>query len=408
MDKAKKFRPAIGVANRTDPYISFGTTRVESDAFWRWGDDNLFPMALALMARRSTTHRRIINDKADYISGKGFTCDGEHEPQLAAFIRRVNGQGESLRQLLSKLAFDKALFGNAFLEAVTDPGHTFLALYHQDASRCRVARDSQHILLHHDWSVFRAEEARTLPLYPLFEEQADGTLRTMIHYKDYEPAFEHYGVPPYIAGLNVSAIAYKTDRWNISRLDNSFQLSGVMMLDSSAGNEADAERIVRLAERKFAGNPGQVMFVIREGGDDDNSRFIPIASQNEGDWEALHEQATADIVVAHSWFRTLSGLDYSSGFSAERILHEYEVALNTVILAEQAELTEPIRRVISELLGFDTSSLEIVNRPPTRSKPIYMKVWEARKADGLDYDPEDPRQQAFLSEISKYNITSIG
>ena len=408
MDTAKKFRPAIGVANRTDPYISFGTTRVESDAFWRWGDDNLFPMALSLMARRSTTHRRIINDKADYISGKGFTCDGEHEPQLAAFIRRVNGQGESLRQLLSKLAFDKALFGNAFLEAVTDPGHTFLALYHQDATRCRVARDSQHILLHHDWSAFRPEEARTLPLYPLFEEQADGTLRTMIHYKDYEPAFEHYGVPPYIAGLNVSAIAYKTDRWNISRLDNSFQLSGVMMLDSSAGNEADAERIVRLAERKFAGNPGQVMFVIREGGDDDNSRFIPIASQNEGDWEALHEQATADIVVAHSWFRTLSGLDYSSGFSAERILHEYEVALNTVILAEQAELTEPIRRVISELLGFDTSSLEIVNRPPTRSKPIYMKVWEARKADGLDYDPEDPRQQAFLSEISKYNITSIG
>ena len=41
------------------------------------------------------------------------------------------------------------------------------------------------------------------------------------------------------------------------------------------------------------------------------------------------------------------------------------------------------------------------------SKPIYMKVWEARKADGLDYDPEDERQQAFLSEITKYNIRSI-
>ncbi len=124
-----------------------------------------------------------------------------------------------------------------------------------------------------------------------------------------------------------------------------------MMLDSSVDNEAEAERIVRMAERKFAGNPGQVMFVIRDGGDDDNSRFIPITAQNEGDWQALHEQAVGDIVVAHSWFRTLSGLDYSSGFSAERILHEYEVALNTVILAEQAELTEPIRRVISELLG---------------------------------------------------------
>lgn len=27
--------------------------------------------------------------------------------------------------------------------------------------------------------------------------------------------FEHYGVPPYIAGFSVSAIAWKTDRWNI-------------------------------------------------------------------------------------------------------------------------------------------------------------------------------------------------
>lgn len=408
MSKKQKFKPAVAVTNRTDdPYVTSGAGRVENDRFWRWGDDNLFPNALALMARRSVTHRRIINDKADYISGKGFTCDEAREPQLAAFVHRVNGCGESLRQVLNKLAFDKALFGNAFLEVVTDAGHTFLSLHHQDASRCRVARDSAHILLHHDWAAFNPAEARTLPLYPAFGQQADGTLRAVIHYKDYEPMFEHYGVPPYIAGFNVSAIAYKTDKWNISRLDNSFQLSGVMMLDSTVDNEAEAERIVRLAEQKFAGNPGQVMFVIREGGEGDNSRFIPIASQNEGDWQALHQQAVSDIVVAHSWFRTLSGLDYASGFSAERILHEYEVALNTVILGEQAELTEPVREAVASVLGLDTSSLQIVNRPPTRSKPIYMKVWEARKAEGLDYDPDDERQQAFLSEITKYNIRSI-
>ncbi|MDE6508112.1 MAG: phage portal protein [Alistipes sp.] len=399
----------VGVAARIDPYATLGAGTVRSDKFWRWGDDNLFPDALALMARRSTTHRRIINDKADYISGKGFVCDETAQPRLRTLIDRINPQGESLRQVVNKLAFDKALFGNAFLEAVTDARHTFLALYHQDATRCRIARDEGHILLHHDWANFKASEAQTLPLYPTFEQRPDGTLRTMIHYKDYEPMFTHYGVPPYIAGFGVSAIAYKTDRWNISRLDNSFQLSGILLLDSAVDNEAEAERVMRLAEEKFAGNPGQVMFVVRDGCDSskDNSRFIPIASQNEGDWQALHEQATGDIVVAHSWFRTLSGLDYAGGFNAERILHEYEVALNTVILGEQAELLEPIREILGLIPGTDPSSLEIVNRPPTRSKPIYMKVWEARKADGLDYDPDDERQQAFLSEITKYNIRSI-
>ena len=397
----------VAVANRKqESLFAFSSRAVESEKFWRWGDDNLLPSALSLMSRRSTTHRRIINDKADYIAGKGFSYD-EQEPLLAQIVERANGEGDSLRRIIYRLAFDKALMGNAFLEIATDEEHSFISLYHQDASHCRVARDSQHILLHHDWSSFKGEEAQALPLYPRFEKQADGTLRSIVHYKEYEPMFAHYGVPKYIAGMGVSAIAYKTDCWNISRLDNSFQLSGIMMLDATLESEAEAERLVQTAEKRFAGTPGQVMFVVGGGDENNSSRFIPLESHNEGDWSALHDQATSDIVIAHSWFRSLSGLDYSAGFSAERILHEYEVALNTVILAAQEELLAPIKRILSEVVGVDGSSLEIVNRPPTRSKPIYMKVWEARKADGLEYDAEDERQQAYLSEITKYNVTKI-
>lgn len=403
---SKKITVCGAVNSTLDPYSTHAAT-VENREFWRWGNDNRLPQLLATISRCSTTHRRIINDKADYISGKGFTYDLE-VPLLGEFIARVNGDGETLRQLINKTAFDKALFGNAFVEIVTDAEHTFLSLYHQDASRCRVAKDSKHILLHHNWDNFSMKDVKCLPIYPLFERQADGSLRSVIHYKDYEPIFAHYGVPPYIAGLGVSAIAYKTDRWNISRLDNSFQPSGIMILDETVDNEADAERMIRNAESRFSGNPGQVMFIVKDGSDKDNSRFVPISADSDGDWKALHEQATNDIVVAHSWFRSLSGLDYSTGFNSERILHEYEIALNTVILSEQAELLEPLCEVISSILDIDTSSVEFVNRPPTRSKPIYMRVWEARKADGLPYDAEDAEQQLFLSQISKYNVTQIG
>ena len=403
----KKTRSVVAVQNkRPTSLFALSAESVQSDRYWRWGDDNMMPYALSLMSRRSTTHRRIINDKADYIAGKGFSFNDE-EPLLRELVGRANGAGDSLREVVCRLAFDKALMGNAFLEVVTDQEHSFLSLYHQDASRCRLARDNEHVILHHNWQSFHDEEASTLPLYPRFEKQADGSLRSVVHYKEYEPMFSHYGVPKYIAGMGVSAIAYKTDCWNISRLDNSFQLSGIMMLDAATDSEQEADEIVRQAERHFAGNPGQVMFVIREAGEQDNSRFIPVGSNNEGDWSKLHDQATSDIVIAHSWFRSLSGLDYSAGFSAERILHEYEVALNTVILAEQEELLAPIKQCVREILAVDASSLEIVNRPPTRSKPIYMKVWEARKADGLEYDEEDERQQMYLSEITKYNVTKI-
>lgn len=393
--------------NRVEPLL--GSTSVAGCSYnkiWRWGDDNMLPYALSLLARRSVAHRRIINDKADYIAGKGIACR-EDIPLLKQLTLCANGSGESLRSVIARLALDEAMFGNAFLEVVTDAQHSFLSFFHVDASTCRLSRDSRHVILHHNWANFRPAEARSLPLYPDFEELEDGTLRTMVHYKDYEPMFTHYGVAPYIAGLDAAAIVYKTDKWNISRIENSFQLSGVMMLDSVVDSEEEADRIVRLAEEKFAGNPGQVLFVLRDHNDGDNSRFIPIDATAEGDWVKLHAQAESDLVIAHSWFRSLSGLDYAAGFSQERILHEYEVALNTVILSEQEQLLEPIRAIITQVLGLDASSLEIINQPPTRSKPIYMKVWEARKSDGLDYDESDPEQQLFLSQITKYNIRSV-
>lgn len=362
---------------------------------WRWGGDNLFPAALTALSQSSTIHRRILNDKADYIAGRGFGVASE-AIRLKFLVDNVNGQGQTLRNVLQRVAFDKCLFGNAFIEIVTDSKRSFLSLYHQDGSRCRVSRDRKTVVLHHDWSRFRNQEAQQISLYPVFTKMADGTMRSMVHYKDYEPMAENYGVPKYIAALGAASIAYKTDRWNVSRLDNAFQPSGVMVLDGEVDSEEQAAQIARLAEQKFAGQPGQVMFLVKNSIEGDTTKFIPINTASDGDWRGLHEQATQDIVVAHSWFRTLSGLNYSTGFSADRIIYEYNIALNTIIRVEQQELIEPIIQVIEQTLGVDCSSLTFTNRPPFDVKPSYMRVWEARRADGYDYDPDATDEQMFL------------
>lgn len=365
---------------------------------WRWGTDNRLPEALAALSRSSTIHRRIINDKADYISGSGLIAD-DRQPRTAALVKAANGQGQSLRTIVQRIALDRCLLGNAFLEAVTDPEHGFLSLYHQDATRCRLSRDGGHVVMYHDWRQYRPAEAVTLPLYPAWGKRPDGTLRAVIHYKDYEPMFEHYGVPKYIAGLGASAIVWKTDRWNLSRLDNAFQPSGVMVLDGETDSEQEAAEIARLAEERFAGRPGQVMFLVKNGTGGDTTKFVPFDSASDGDWKSLHDQAVSDIIVAHSWFRTLSGLEYATGFSADRVRHEYNIALNTLIRVEQQEIIEPVRGLCADVFGEDARSLSFVNRPPFEVKPAYMRVWEARKADGYDYDPDDAAQQVFLSQI---------
>lgn len=378
------------------PDISFSASATTSSVneVWKWGANNLLPTALATLSRSSPIHRRILIDKADYISGRGFKCE---DRRVTALCLECNDSLQSLRAVLQRIALDKCFFGNATLEIAIKDGK--IALYHQDVTRARLSKDKKSMVLNPNWSNYKNTENRILPLYPLFEQQADGTLRTIVHYKDYEPMFENYGVPKYIAALGAIAIAHKTERWNITRIDNAFSLSGVMVLDGSTATEEEAEGIALEAQRRFEGTPGQVMFMVKNNAESDTSKFVPISTSNDGDWQSLHNQSTEDIIVAHSWFRTLSGMEYTSGFSSERVQNEYNIALSTIIKSEQQDILEPIQRTISKYTELDASTLEIVNLPPFDPRQPYMRVWEARKADGLSFNSTSEEQNQFLSQI---------
>ena len=74
-DNANIWRIA-STRNRAEPLLGSGMVAgVATDKVWHWGDNNMLPYVLSLIARNSVAHRRIINDKADYIAGKGLTCD---------------------------------------------------------------------------------------------------------------------------------------------------------------------------------------------------------------------------------------------------------------------------------------------------------------------------------------------
>lgn len=374
------------------PAASAGNSKI-----WQWGADNLFPQRVSLLARSNAIHRGIISSKSDYISGRGFAYD-EKNAALERVVTRANGT-QSLMQVIQRVVYDKVLTGNGFIE-VAIAGKE-MVFFHQDATRCRVIKPQsgadERIVISADWGNHIEKYDVELPLFPSFE-QIDGIWRSVVHLKDYEPMFSHYGVPSYIAGLSAARIGYKTSSWNEQRLDNSFQLSGVMQV---VAPEDDDEKLATLAqniERKFAGKPGQVMFTVSN--ETGSANFTPIQSNNEGDWAALHGISKNDLVTAHSWFISLAGLDYTTGISSDRMLNEYSVALATIIQPEQEEILQVIRTALNRV-GIDGSSLEFINTPPIIQKPVYMKIWEARKADGLDYDENDPAQQAFLANISK-------
>ena len=200
-----------------------------------WGVKNDYPEALADLNRKSPTHRGILNWKTIYLSGRGFETGNEKgiedNSEFAKWLENCNASSESFKKVIRKVIFDKLSSGNGFLEFVRKKGTNTINAYHKDYTTCRVAKNGEEILLYGDWANLKYEakkDIKAISIYPKWSSAEKGFERSIIHFKDYEPQFKNYGVASWIAGMDAAGIAYKTNKWNISRLDNSFSSSRIL------------------------------------------------------------------------------------------------------------------------------------------------------------------------------------
>lgn len=407
------------VFNLTIPSVPVEKTVADYvyDKYQTFGSDNLFPQHLAAINRQSPVHAGVLANKTMYAIGAGL--DIKNPKLVMANPSQTNTAVQ--RNYIS----DYLGFGNGTLEIVTNTKNGFVSIYHRDFTKCRVSQDGKSIIQHPKWEDWDAntDKGIWIPLWPEFDVARDrdgkeievlgttGLLRSIFQLKDYSPEFQYYGIPSWISALDAAGIAYKTNKWNLSRLDNGFKNSGVLVLNGDVGEE-EAKKLLDEFQSKMIGegNTGKILFIIKQLGQGATTEFTPFNGKEEGDWIELHKQSEADIITAHNWFRSLSGINDNTGFDTKRILNEYEVAQNTVI----RELQDLMLSTLTTIYGrfrLDFSKTTFINKPPASVLTLldpekYTRIWEARRMAGMEYDEADPDQQRFVSSNTKSNGTN--
>ena len=329
---------------RTD-YIPFGT-------------NNLFPQYLAELKRKSSTHRSVLAQKAVFTSGAKFVTNNE---TIKKYIKDVNADGETLRDVFKKLADDYYTFGNAYLEGVLYDGG--LNLYHLDATTVRMSKEKQEVYIHPDWRRYNSQKEKTqvIPIYPKVKSS-----RFVIQFKDYEPTFQFYGLPDYIAALEHVAVDYEIGKWNHTKFKNGFQPSAIVEINGDMGEE-EAKKLVREAQKKFVGdgNNGKIMFIVKNG-DTSSANVQIIKDDQEGSWIDLQRITDQNIVTAHRWQPSLSGLVSSGKMNntGSEIRIAYDLAMTTVIKDTSDLLLTGIKKLLFSELGFLPEDLLIQYEPP--------------------------------------------
>ena len=326
--------------------------------FIPFGTNNLFPQYLAELKRKSSTHRSVLAQKAVFTSGAKFVTNNE---EIKDYIKDVNADGESLRDVFKKLADDYYTFGNAYLEGVLYDGG--LNLYHLDATTVRMSKNKKEVYVHPDWAKYNTmkDKLSIIPLYPSVRGN-----RFVLQFKDYEPTFTFYGLPDYIAALEHVAVDYEIGKWNHTKFKNGFQPSAIVEISGDMG-EKEAKKLVKEAQRKFVGdgNNGKIMFIVKNG-DTSPANVNIIKDDQEGSWIDLQRITDQNIVTAHRWQPSLSGLVSSGKMNntGSEIRIAYDLAMTTVIKDTSDLLLNGIRKLLFKELGYLPEDLVIQYEPP--------------------------------------------
>ncbi len=384
------------------PDIVVEKTRLDFDPnnWIKFGSDNLFPNALAAINRQAINQRSVLHWKAIYTTGNGFL--NPDDESLLEYFKRVNPKGQTFRKVFKKTIQSFNASGNAYVEIVTDTFGTFTWLFVWDNTKVRLGKRSRRGFagMFPDWARVHGREAdiKWVPLYPNFEPGDDGLLHSILHIKEDEDEFPNYGLPVWVAALDAAAIGYKTNKWNLTRLDNQFQTSGILELYGSKDDKELKEGIEKFKKARIGEKRNsQLLIIVKERGNDDASKYTPLIQTNDGDWIKLHDQSDQDIIIANNWFRSLSGLSEPGklGSDTQQIRTQYDIALSTVITETQDLILEALKPIFQDVGGFNVDSLEVINQSPVgiadRLNPNFILTRkEGYEIFGLTPDENDP------------------
>ena len=333
-----------GATGIQTPYVPFGA-------------NNLFCEYLAEITRKSPTHRAILGQKKILSVGKEFQSENE---LLMSYIDNIN-PNESLREVYSRLMADYYTFGNAYLELVHYPGG--VNLYHIDATKCRISKDQKDVYIHPDWANYQSTKKDQV-IIAKYPGKTGG--RSIIQFKDYEPTFNYYGLPDFVAALKWLNIDHLLQAYNNTKFLNNFMPSAIVEINGDMGQE-EAEELVKEAQKKWTGegNNSKVLFLVKNG-DTKPANITMLKDTADGSFMDLQKLTSQNIITAHRWQPAMSGI-ISSGqlnSSGSEIRVAWEMVMGTVIKDVEELFLGKIRAVINEFMPFSADDLEIVYEPP--------------------------------------------
>lgn len=371
--------------------------------------NNIYINDLAKRAKRSPTHGAILQSKAIYTAGQGFSYskDGEKISQedvdnnFLDYISEINGNRQSLHWLFGKSSYDFIYSGNAYIEVMKGE---FTSLFYMDATKVRLGANDAYVSAW--WNQIKNDPSQISKDYPvetieLWNGKLDTTQKHfVIHIKNDVPEFDYYGLPEHLQVLKWADVEYKIVQFNLSKLKNGFFPSVSMNIIGTPPEGMNEQQYVESIRDKFTdeGNNSKMMIQMVDSSEQ-AVQINEFSGASEGELLQLQTTARDMIIAGHRWYASLAGIATAGSLGTnQQIRNEYNIALKGVVIPQfQIPLLTTFNDIMS-IAGYDTT-LGILNVAPVGIEDMIdpkLVLTEDEQRELLGFEPKTEEQ---LTEI---------
>ena len=272
-----------------------------------YGKNNDYPEYLLNLYNRSSKHNAIINQKAAYVLGGGDETTGETV---------VNGDGETLNDVMRKVIIDYELFNGFYLEIITaKAGGKIAEMRHVNFSHIRSNAENTKFYYTKKWTKQIYDDSDNITtlansqpdlasdweVYDAYSATAKRG-KSLYCYKSYRPDLDTYTLPDYIGAIPYIETDFEIANYWYNAVKNGFTASHIVTFYGDAGTVEEQKKLEERIKKKFTGTDkaGRIILNFSQNKEKGGSEIANIIPQDlDKQFNILNETVQQEIFTGH-------------------------------------------------------------------------------------------------------------
>lgn len=343
-----------------NPYIQTNTVsgeekKITGKDFVVWGDNNAYPQFLWDNYLNCATLQSIINGTVDYIAGDAV------ESNIDKFKIQVNQKGETIIDIVKKIAMDYMVFGSFALQVIRNRIGEINEIYWIDINKLRSDEKNEVFFYSDDWS--KSYGRVKYIKYPKFNRNDVNIASSIFYYKGHTTR-SVYGIPSYTASIKNVQIDRAITDFHLNEVNNNFMGSKMISFNNGTPDDEMKTEIERNLNEKFSGSGNAGRFLISFSESKDNAPEVLSLASDDFDkrYIELEKRNTQQLFIAFRAIPQIFGLAVEgSGFNREEYLQAFALFNRTMVKPIQTAIIDVFDKIlgVKESISIKPFSVEV-------------------------------------------------